>query len=132
MKALAIVADITTIGRGIVWFEVAPSLERPTGPGLNRDKRSIERNPAFLGAVVDRYAVKTGNPLSHSEIAVNHPINRAARQHIGLATRIHPYHVPGRGFFHTFTPGPLHQVRLPRRKVIDAFRANAQFRDMTD
>src|SRR5689334_12070039 len=69
------------IRRGVLDFEIAPALKRTARLGCGALQMRIEIEPAALAVIVD-HIVNGDDPLAHADHSLDHPIERAPRQHV--------------------------------------------------
>src|SRR5215207_7789670 len=82
------------VARGVLLVQIAPALERPAGPRLDRDDNRLEHEMAAPDAVAVGERADGEEPLPAGDLALDDPVERAA-----VDDRLHPprHHAGGVG-----------------------------------
>src|SRR5215208_3736108 len=117
------------VARGVLGVEVAPALERPARPRLDRDHHRLDDEASAPDAVAVGERPDRGEPLPAGNLALDHPVERAAVDDRVEALR---HHAGGVGLLvGTAEPSVMGAVLLnPILEVADRIAADAELQQM--
>src|SRR5215217_2593075 len=117
------------VARGVLGVEVAPALERPARPRLDRDHHRLDDQAAAPDAVAVGERPDRGEPLPAGDLALDHPVERAAVDDRVEALR---HHAGGMGLLVGPAEAPVMGAVLldPILEVADRIAADAELQQM--
>src|SRR5207237_9067509 len=69
-------------GRRIGRRQIAPALERPPRAQNSRHQLMVDLDQAIGAAILIALAAKPGDALAHADLTADHPVDRAAGEHL--------------------------------------------------
>src|SRR5690606_27850384 len=117
------------IGRRILRFEIAPALKRPARLWDSSLYVRVEIEPATLAMIVAN-VIDGDDALAHADDALDHPIERPARQHVLHPLRPHARAADRMDELPLLLFGSLDLADLPLGQIFDAVGADAEFDDV--